>query len=138
MSNGRTEILTAINDGEQIITSGLANLQDGDALTVVQQQAPPAPPADDVTAPPSPARSETLAPLVPTTEHARHKQRVVSAAPKPAEGNEIPSTVHAAKTGQPAHTAKTWYHCPMHPNMESDKPGKCPICGMDYVPFRKN
>jgi hypothetical protein len=22
------------------------------------------------------------------------------------------------------------YHCPMHPNQKSDKPGKCPECGM--------
>lgn len=26
------------------------------------------------------------------------------------------------------------YHCPMHPNYHSDKPGDCPICGMKLVP----
>lgn len=26
------------------------------------------------------------------------------------------------------------YHCPMHPNYHSDKPGVCPICGMKLVP----
>ena len=26
------------------------------------------------------------------------------------------------------------YHCPMHPNYHSDKPGDCPICGMTLVP----
>ena len=26
------------------------------------------------------------------------------------------------------------YHCPMHPSYTSDKPGSCPICGMDLVP----
>ncbi len=26
------------------------------------------------------------------------------------------------------------YHCPMHPNYRSDKPGDCPICGMKLVP----
>jgi RND family efflux transporter MFP subunit len=26
------------------------------------------------------------------------------------------------------------YHCPMHPNYRSDKPGECPICGMKLVP----
>jgi uncharacterized protein (UPF0333 family) len=25
------------------------------------------------------------------------------------------------------------YTCPMHPQVISDKPGKCPICGMDLV-----
>ena len=24
-----------------------------------------------------------------------------------------------------------YYTCPMHPDIESDKPGKCPTCGMD-------
>jgi Cu(I)/Ag(I) efflux system membrane fusion protein len=28
---------------------------------------------------------------------------------------------------------KTIYHCPMHPQITSDEPGKCPICGMDLV-----
>ena len=26
------------------------------------------------------------------------------------------------------------YHCPMHPNYLSHKPGDCPICGMALVP----
>lgn len=28
----------------------------------------------------------------------------------------------------------TGYHCPMHPNVRSDRPGDCPICGMKLVP----
>jgi len=35
------------------------------------------------------------------------------------------------KTGQMA--KKQVYHCPMHPNYTSDKPGECPICGMTLV-----
>jgi multidrug efflux pump subunit AcrA (membrane-fusion protein) len=27
------------------------------------------------------------------------------------------------------------YHCPMHPEYISDKPGDCPICGMELVPI---
>ena len=34
-------------------------------------------------------------------------------------------TKAAAKKGQ--------YYCPMHPQIISDKPGNCPICGMDLV-----
>lgn len=25
------------------------------------------------------------------------------------------------------------YTCPMHPEVQKDKPGECPICGMDLV-----
>lgn len=25
------------------------------------------------------------------------------------------------------------YSCPMHPDIKSDKPGKCPKCGMDLI-----
>jgi|GEM_PF-261794 multidrug efflux pump subunit AcrA (membrane-fusion protein) len=28
---------------------------------------------------------------------------------------------------------KKIFYCPMHPNYTSDKPGKCPICGMDLI-----
>lgn len=34
-------------------------------------------------------------------------------------------------------TQKT-YTCPMHPQIVQNKPGTCPICGMDLVPFDKN
>lgn len=32
------------------------------------------------------------------------------------------------------HHEKEQYTCPMHPQIIQDKPGKCPICGMDLVP----
>lgn len=33
-------------------------------------------------------------------------------------------------TEEPA-AKKTVYKCPMHPDVTSDKPGKCPKCGMN-------
>ncbi len=32
-----------------------------------------------------------------------------------------------------ADTIKTKYTCPMHPEVMSNKPGKCPKCGMELV-----
>jgi len=33
--------------------------------------------------------------------------------------------------------AATQFTCPMHPEIISDKPGKCPKCEMDLVPVKK-
>jgi YHS domain-containing protein len=31
-----------------------------------------------------------------------------------------------------------YYTCPMHPSVRSDKPGSCPICGMELQPVYAN
>lgn len=36
-----------------------------------------------------------------------------------------------------SHESRPLYHCPMHPSYTSDKPGQCPICGMDLVPIEE-
>jgi len=33
---------------------------------------------------------------------------------------------------------KTIWTCAMHPQIRMDKPGKCPICGMDLIPLQKS
>lgn len=39
----------------------------------------------------------------------------------------------AAKPGE-----ETIWTCAMHPQIRSNKPGQCPICGMDLIPLRKD
>jgi hypothetical protein len=37
------------------------------------------------------------------------------------------------KETAPVELTSVYYTCTMHPEIHSDKPGKCPICGMDLV-----
>ena len=44
-----------------------------------------------------------------------------------------PNHLSAADT-IPANQRILYYTCPMHPSVKSDRPGDCPICGMNLVP----
>ena len=46
--------------------------------------------------------------------------------------NSLPVNSGSSSTTKPV--AKQLYTCPMHPDVISDKPGKCPKCGMNLVP----
>jgi len=48
--------------------------------------------------------------------------------------NSTPANVDDSSNAKPA--AKQLYTCPMHPEIISDKPGKCPKCEMDLVPVK--
>ena len=72
-------------------------------------------PTTPAPAPPSPAQAASAA----GSESAHHHH-----------GKDGP----APSTAEPA--AATTYVCPMHPDVTSTKPGKCPKCGMTLV--RKN
>ena len=64
----------------------------------------------------------------------------------PVDGN-IKHNEHLHKAANPAHAVETppnkqvsfakgttVFTCPMHPEIKRNKPGSCPICGMDLVP----
>lgn len=53
-------------------------------------------------------------------------------------GGEAPHThEHTAEGGGDAEVKTVW-SCSMHPQIKQDKPGKCPICGMDLTPQKSN
>ncbi len=51
----------------------------------------------------------------------------------------LPAIAQADNEAKPVPTASPVaqkYTCPMHPEVISDKPGKCPKCGMNLVPVK--
>jgi HlyD family secretion protein len=66
----------------------------------------------------------------------------VRRADAPVAGRAEPKDEHAghrppAARSAPAASPAQWYTCPMHPEVLQDRPGKCPKCGMDLVPRKK-
>lgn len=49
-----------------------------------------------------------------------------------ASKHEVAEQDHASES-----IVETTYTCPMHPQIIKNKPGKCPLCGMDLVPVLK-
>jgi len=56
------------------------------------------------------------------------------ATPESYLGDSKKSTTELAETAHSKH-AQTLYTCPMHPEIQQDKPGSCPKCGMALEPL---
>jgi hypothetical protein len=50
------------------------------------------------------------------------------------QGSASPSETGAKEQPAAGDKKATTYTCPMHPEVVSDKPGRCPKCGMNLVP----
>jgi Cu(I)/Ag(I) efflux system membrane fusion protein len=119
-SNGMYEVLSGLSPGEQVATSGVfliaAEARISSAAkywdTTVEADA-----GEVETAPAAPEHAPT--PPVPTRSPA-------------------PSPKHLAPPQAPASVAPSApekdFTCPMHLDVHSHEPGKCPKCGMDLVP----
>lgn len=61
-------------------------------------------------------------------------EAVATAAPPPPSATPTGATqTPSTQNSSPASAAAGAYTCPMHPEVKSDGPGRCPKCGMDLV-----
>jgi hypothetical protein len=87
---------------------------------------PPRPTQVDPSNPSAPESAPLTAGALAQPSSPAAPQRPASAAPEK-DGTGQPE-------GAAAKPAATLWTCPMHPEVISDKPGKCPKCGMTLVP----
>ena len=92
-------------------------------------------------APESPPLAVAALTQTPAAQSAGDRDKSPVAPPTGAEhahdhgGNAAPADKDKSAEGQKAGKPQaTVYTCPMHPEVISDKPGRCPKCGMKLVP----
>jgi membrane fusion protein, copper/silver efflux system len=117
-ANGKYEVLSGLAAGDRVATSGVFLIAAEARISTAAKYWDKAPDdaATDATSMPS------AVPLAP---------------PTPMRSTEPPPAA-PRRAGAPSKAAKpalaTVYTCPMHPEVRSNSPGKCPKCGMDLVP----
>jgi Cu(I)/Ag(I) efflux system membrane fusion protein len=58
----------------------------------------------------------------------------MQAPPKQDDAERSPHSAHGEQGDHGNHGGQAAYVCPMHPEVVSKEPGKCPICGMKLQP----
>lgn len=76
----------------------------------------------DATHPASPSAAEAPPPVERTT--LKNEPLIV-----PDQGDQAPIAGHVHRHGSAVAAAP--YQCPMHPEVQSNQPGRCPKCGME-------
>ncbi len=105
------------------------------ALSMVMPRGP-APAAGSPASPPSQAGDWTcpMHPEVSAPGPGRCPQCGMDLVPRAELEGGVASPAGAARPGGHAAAQAPEYTCPMHPEVRSSRPGKCPKCGMDLVP----
>jgi membrane fusion protein, copper/silver efflux system len=122
-ANGMYEVLEGLRSGDVVATSGVfliaAEARIRTAATYWNDAEPTSTASSPVPAPP------TDAPAPRPPSGAMNTPARSTAPPRVPN----PQSTEPAKPAQPAAV----YTCPMHPEIRSPTPGKCPKCGMDLV-----
>jgi Cu(I)/Ag(I) efflux system membrane fusion protein len=129
-SNGMYEVLSGLKAGDQVATSGVFLIAAEARISTASKywDSPESP--MDGGASSMPTREAIAARPTPIPTHPAPAN--MSAMPG-AQSPATPAGSHAEPSAPPA----TVYSCPMHPEVTSPTPGKCPECGMDLQPVPK-
>lgn len=143
LSNAKfVEITSGVQDGEQVIYAGHESLKDGDPVVPTEWG-----PNGPLSVPPA-----TGAPTAGTVYTCPMHPEVQSDKPgdcpkcgmrlqpkEPPATSDTKPGMNVTPAGQPGKPSgsQTTYYCPMHPEVTSAGPGKCPKCGMDLVPKKR-
>jgi Cu(I)/Ag(I) efflux system membrane fusion protein len=121
-SGGMYEVLSGLEAGDQVATSGVFLIAaEARISTASKYWDTPGPAAQDHAGSPP---MQTPPPM-----HV--------APPMPPKGGAHNVTAPAAPRAAPPAPSATVYSCPMHPEVTSPTPAKCPRCGMDLEPTPK-
>jgi Cu(I)/Ag(I) efflux system membrane fusion protein len=142
--NDRYEVISGLNEGERVVTSGQFMLdsesQLREAIQKMSSSSAPEEPPSSVTKNEPPQVSsvkpepEPLVYVCPMPEHVSITYDHPGNCPICGMAL-VPVTPGELKQLQPGGKV-LYYTCPMpeHNSVHSDKPGKCPICGMTLIP----
>ncbi|QSQ28626.1 hypothetical protein JY651_34135 [Pyxidicoccus parkwayensis] len=103
----------------------------------VDPSSPDAPEAPPASLPSTLSAPVASAPPAPEQGHAGHGGAQASPDASTSASGHAHHGAPATATSPDAGTA-TVYTCPMHPEVRSEQPGRCPKCGMKLVPEEKS
>jgi Cu(I)/Ag(I) efflux system membrane fusion protein len=130
-ANGMYEVLSGLTPGDRVATSGVFLIAAEARISTAAKYWDTAPDEPGRDGTPNMAPGEPTTPMIP--EPAKSQMPMPAKAP-----GSMPHSPKAAASMAPAAPAMV-YGCPMHPEVRSNAPGKCPKCGMNLepVPDRK-
>jgi hypothetical protein len=112
-SNGMYEVLSGLKVGDQVATSGVFLIAAEARISTASKYWDSSESAS--------ASNASARPMIPPAPM-----------PGPSLAPSGANSVHSSS--KPPGPATTVYSCPMHPEVQSSSPGKCPKCGMNLEP----
>jgi hypothetical protein len=133
-SGGMYEVLAGLSAGDVVATNGVFLIAAEARISTAAKYWDSTSAASDAAATPMqgmPMPSSSRAPIPMSTSHA--------SGPAALHSHAMPSPSPPASSSPPASTSPppVDYTCPMHPDVHSATPGKCPKCGMELQPRGK-